>query len=67
MTSERELLGDAVNAAATAAHAAVLEHAARFERREAYHPLEELAGRVQRAAVAAAVEVVRNAEGKEEK
>ena len=49
---------DAVNAASSAAANAVYEHAARFERREDYLPLEELAQRVQHAAVEAGAKVL---------
>lgn len=54
------LIARALNAAATAAQEVVLEHALRFERREDYQPLEELAQRVQRAVVEAGVQVYRD-------
>lgn len=47
--------GPALNAAATAAMEEVLEYALRFDRREDYQPLEELASRVQRRALEAGV------------
>jgi hypothetical protein len=58
VTDERPA-GAAVNAAAAAAQDVVPEYASRFERREEYGPLEELAGRVQRAAVEACAETLR--------
>jgi hypothetical protein len=54
-----DLTARAVNAAADAAQEEVLRFALRFKRREEYRPLEELARRVQRVAVVAAIEVVK--------
>ena len=59
MSGENDPVADAVNAASWAAENEVYEYAHRFKRREDYMPLEELARRVQRAAVAAAVTAVR--------
>jgi hypothetical protein len=51
-------LARAVNAASWAAANEVYEYAHRFKRREEYRPLEDLAQRVQHAAVTAAFEVI---------
>ena len=59
MSDESDLVARAVNAASYAAQEEVLRFALRFKRREEYRPLELLAERVQRAAVEAGAEVVK--------
>ena len=56
------VIADALNAAATAAYLAVIEHAGRYRRREEYRPLEDLAGCVWQAALEAGVEAARRSE-----
>jgi hypothetical protein len=60
--TEDDVTSRALNAAATAAHEAVLVFALRFDRREDYLPVEQLAARVQRRVLEAGVAACREAE-----